>query len=119
MLNTASLQLTLVTKFHHIQNNNVGIKNLVYHENDPGQKVAVENFHHMSQYESALPMDFLLALQYKWKVSTHYMPIQQLELFLGFKYSVDIFNSNTVCHFKIPKISNKILKGKKSIIENL
>lgn len=73
MLNTASLQLTLVTKFYHIQNNNVGIKNLVYHENEPGQKAVVENFCYMSQYESEFPMDFLLALQYKGKVSTHYL----------------------------------------------
>lgn len=71
-------------------------KKLVYHENKPEQKVVVENFCHMSQYESVLIMDFLLALQYKGKVSTHYLSIQQLGLFLGFKCSVNIINSNTL-----------------------
>lgn len=89
------MQLTLVTKFYHIQNNNVGIRNLVYHESDPGQKVVVENFCHMSQYESAALMDFWLALQYKGKVSTHHLSIQQPGLFLGFKCPVNIINSNT------------------------
>lgn len=61
-----------------------------------GQKVVVRNFCYMSQYESALPVDFLLALQYKGKVSTHYLSIQQLKLFLGFKRSVNIINPNNV-----------------------
>lgn len=49
----------------------------------------------MDQYASAQPMDFLLALQYKGKVSTHCLSIQQLWLFLGFKHSVNIITSNT------------------------
>lgn len=49
----------------------------------------------MDQYASAQPMDFLLALQYKGKVSTHCLSIQQFWLFLGFKHSVNIITSNT------------------------